>query len=258
MIVKCYPETSCNQRLKSHLTRNGFYRHMKIKWYFISILTLIVSYLLCISLHAVAADSDSKRWGIVTKNPVDQTEPPSKEDEKATDDKNKASAETPSTEAISADQKKENLTTKPSATEASDKKMQKTTPSEKPQSSKTPTSGSKAGQPIKEKITWADEKQEQTCNGYLEQLQEQFLKTRHYSIQGVPCKTADHAETFLQIADKCDKECPKGFVEASGYTSRIMRNIRFLGKLGNDKCTDTLPVTKSNPKTIPDTSQPKN
>jgi hypothetical protein len=89
-------------------------------------------------------------------------------------------------------------------------------------------------------IDWSSEGQKKTCAGYLEKLRSLFLKTRHYSIQGASCDTAESAAAFLDAMETCQRNCPRGLLEHSGYTERIIRNIRYLEKLGNDRCSGTL------------------
>ena len=87
-------------------------------------------------------------------------------------------------------------------------------------------------------IKWENEAQEAKCNAYLEPLKENFLKTRHYSIQGDPCYTADYARSFLSVAADCERDCPKGFMEKKGFTNTIVRNISWLNKSGSERCLD--------------------
>jgi hypothetical protein len=87
-------------------------------------------------------------------------------------------------------------------------------------------------------IKWENEAQEAKCNAYLEPLRENFLKTRHYSIQGDPCYTADYAKSFLSVAVDCERDCPKGFMEKKGFTKTIVRNINWLEKSGSERCLE--------------------
>jgi len=232
----------------------------------ITALALIVVYGFGTPLQTVSADSGTKRWGIVTKTPVEEGNTVSREAEKSavTPDGPPTDAVTPPT--VPGDQKQGSPTTTPATSDAKESAVQKAPENKtmktgspaKTTDSKSQDSASKPEQPEQKKIKWDNENQKKVCENYLQQLQAQFLKTRHYSIQGVPCKTADHAEEFLQVADKCENECPKGLIESSGYTSRIVRNIKFLEKLGNDKCDDTLPATDTAPNPTSDASQSSN
>ena len=83
---------------------------------------------------------------------------------------------------------------------------------------------------------WTDQALKEKCHSYLEQMRALFLKTRHYSIQGASCETAEHATAFLEISQSCEGECPEGLIEGKGYSDRILRNIRYLEKLGIERC----------------------
>ncbi len=87
-------------------------------------------------------------------------------------------------------------------------------------------------------IKWKNEAQKTRCNGYLASLKETFLKARYYSIQGVPCRTAENAQSFMTLIEHCKRDCPDGLLEKQGYTSRIVRNLRWLNKLGTERCPD--------------------
>jgi hypothetical protein len=91
---------------------------------------------------------------------------------------------------------------------------------------------------VEPKIAWASDQQKQVCEAYLKDLQEHFMKARHFSIQGVPCNTAEHSSAFLSISEKCRQDCPPGLLEQKGYTPRIVRNITYLEKLGKDRCVE--------------------
>lgn len=101
------------------------------------------------------------------------------------------------------------------------------------------TAATRKGNPP-QAIDWSSEGQKKTCDGYLKDLRSLFLKTRHYSIQGASCDTAESAAAFLDSMEKCQRNCPEGLLEHSGYTERIIRNIRYLEKLGNDRCSGSL------------------
>ena len=87
-------------------------------------------------------------------------------------------------------------------------------------------------------IKWKNEAQKTECNAYLALLKESFLKARYYSIQGVPCGTAENARSFMTLIDNCKRDCPDGFLKKNGYTSRIIRNLSWLEKLGAERCPD--------------------
>lgn len=85
-------------------------------------------------------------------------------------------------------------------------------------------------------LDWTDPAQRKRCEGYRKQLRDLFVRTRYYSIQGDACATADHAKSALELAETCRSGCPKGFLEASGYNGRILRNWRWLRELGANQC----------------------
>jgi hypothetical protein len=96
-------------------------------------------------------------------------------------------------------------------------------------------------------IKWASNGQKTTCETYLMQMRDLFLKTRNQSINGVSCDTAKHAGNFLRLAERCKRNCPEGLLEKKGYTNRIMRELSFLESRGPDLCkavppTNTTPV----------------
>jgi len=243
---------------------------------------IILSILVSVALsNAAIADQEpdgSPRWGIVTKKPVagEETPPadarrpnvdPESEDSDASPESSESTHQGPAIPTKGhpdTDNRKSETTAEGVLREPS----QVTTPAKKtgaePSSNKTksknqnPSAPSKTPIQTSTAIKWDSEAQKATCDGYLKQLQDLFLKTRHYSIQGVPCETADHSDAFLQVADKCEKECPQDLLEKSGYTSRIMRNINWLNKLGNDKCSDNLPAIKTDSESRSAAPHPKN
>ena len=48
------------------------------------------------------------------------------------------------------------------------------------------------------------------------------------------------AAAFLESIQMVQQNCPEDLLEHSGYTDRIIRNIRYLEKLGNDGCDQSL------------------
>ena len=89
-----------------------------------------------------------------------------------------------------------------------------------------------------EMIEWEDEAQKSRCSAYLAGLKDAFLKARYFSIQGIPCSTAENARAFMNLIDTCKNECPAGFLKNNGYTSRVIRNLSWLEKLGTDRCLE--------------------
>jgi hypothetical protein len=244
------------------------------------ILSTLVSVALSIAARADQEPDGSPRWGIVTKKPVAGEETPPADARQPNVDTESAEPDTSSENSESThqgpaiptkghpDTDNDNRKSEATAEGVEREPSQVTPPAKKtgaaPSSNKTKSKNQNPSAPSKTPIQtptaikWDSEAQKATCDGYLKQLQDLFLRTRHYSIQGVPCETADHADAFLQVANKCEKECPKGLLEKSGYTSRIMRNINWLNKLGNDKCSDNLPAIKKDSESKSAAPLPKN
>lgn len=215
---------------------------MHIYRYFVVILLLIFQNDIGTPREEAWADSTINRWGIVTKNPAK---------EEVTPPKNDGDVQVKSSESVMPSLSEKDGHTQDDSHKPADsgakKRPEHSSPAkgtlessapEKKSDSKSPSATKKTEKPARKKIKWANENQKTTCEKYLEQLKVQFLKTRHYSIQGVPCDTADHAKQFLALADTCKKDCPQGLLEQSGYTNRIIRNINWLEKLGNDRCEE--------------------
>lgn len=80
--------------------------------------------------------------------------------------------------------------------------------------------------------------QKETCATQLKHLRELFIKTRHYAVQRAPCDTAESGAAFLRIIEKCRQDCPPQFLEQNGYTSRIIRHMTSLHKIGEGRCRD--------------------
>lgn len=85
-------------------------------------------------------------------------------------------------------------------------------------------------------LPWKNENQKARCEAYLGQMRENFLKARYHSIQGDSCNTAGYSRAFLSLVEICKRECPEGFLEKSGYTTRIIRNLNSLEELGTKRC----------------------
>jgi len=93
---------------------------------------------------------------------------------------------------------------------------------------------SKPCEPIS--VEWETDAQKSRCTSYLEQLKKSFLDARYGSVQGDSCNTARHADKFLSLVDACQGECPERFMEASGFSGRIIDNLRVLRQLGTRRC----------------------
>lgn len=89
---------------------------------------------------------------------------------------------------------------------------------------------------LQEKLKWKNDRQKAECKAYVDQLKDCFLKTRYYSIQGDSCVTAQYAAACLKLTEQCRKDCPPGFLEAHGYSDRIIRNWGRLKILGKEGC----------------------
>lgn len=78
--------------------------------------------------------------------------------------------------------------------------------------------------------------QKESCETYLKQLRELFLKTRQYATRRVPCKAAENGAAFLRVIETCKRDCPPQTLERNGYNARIVRYITSLHKIGEDRC----------------------
>ncbi len=105
---------------------------------------------------------------------------------------------------------------------------------------------------------WQNEAQEARCTALVAALRSAFANARYYSIRGDACRTAQHASRFLETAEACRKDCPQWYLERSGYTKRITRNVSILLKLGEKRCKDwdvrgeEEPTTGSGNDTLPE------
>ena len=226
--------------------------------YYILMLPIMMGSLLFANLSAAADQSPregNNRWGITTKEPVVEEEDIKKEveendaDEQSThkdnlhdkkmidreDDQGDADAEVE--DVGGANKTEENRRV--------DEKSAKESQTDPIAPAKTEGIGKKKAEELsqdqKEReslIKWKNEAQKTKCNGYLTSLKESFLKARYYSIQGVPCGTAEHARSFMTLIDQCNRDCPDEFLKKNGYTARIIRNLSWLEKLGSERCPD--------------------
>ena len=177
----------------------------------------------------------SSRWGITTKKNLENpTDTVLEETESAPDAGSHGSVTTSSTE---------QATPSPSLDADETKKIDPTqsqSPDKPASTKKNQTTAATRTEIPPQAIEWSSEGQKKACDGYLEDLRSLFLKTRHYSIQGASCDTAESAAAFLDSMETCQRNCPQGLLEYSGYSKRIIRNIRYLEKLGNDRCSGSL------------------
>ena len=86
--------------------------------------------------------------------------------------------------------------------------------------------------------TWDNEAQESRCTALVDTLRSSFANARYHSIRGDACRTAQYASKFLETAEACRMDCPQGYLERSGYTERITRNVGILLQLGEKRCMD--------------------
>ena len=87
-------------------------------------------------------------------------------------------------------------------------------------------------------LKWKDDKQRLQCETLLKKLQKSLDKARTYSIRGDTCATARHANGFMDLADRCNKKCPDGFLKSNGYSEKIIQNVKVLSELGKKACLD--------------------
>ena len=221
---------------------------------------IMMAFLFC--LHdspAVSSDSTgTRRWGITPKEPLADEEkengnkakkkPDASEaiqNEGLPNDKKTTSGESPLEKETPAEKKTEHQVSgqKPKAGGAKGKADPSTGKSDTkiPESTKTKPENQKQV----ERIKWKDEKQKIKCEAYLGELKENFLKARHYSIQGQACGTAEYSRKFLKTVDRCKQDCPQNFLAQKGYTKRIVRNLSWLEKLGAERCPEMDSEVKS-------------
>jgi hypothetical protein len=87
-------------------------------------------------------------------------------------------------------------------------------------------------------LKWKDDKQRLQCETLLKKLQKSLDKARTYSIRGDTCATARHANSFMDLTDRCNKKCPDGFLKSNGYSEKIIQNVKVLSELGKKACLD--------------------
>lgn len=87
-------------------------------------------------------------------------------------------------------------------------------------------------------LKWENDAQRLQCETLLKKLQKSLGKARTYSIRGDTCATARHANGFMDLTDRCNKECPDGFLKSNGYSEKIIQNVKVLSELGKKACLD--------------------
>ena len=196
----------------------------------------VVMLVLILSPVAIPADEEapsSSRWGITTKKNLEQP--------RITEEIEETQSDPEETQAIAPALPNHQGASSPSVNTDGNVKVDPTQQPSPDKQTSTDKSHTKAATGNTSKaIDWSSEGQKKACDGYLKDLRSLFLKTRHYSIQGASCDTAESAAAFLDSMGKCQRNCPEGLLERNGYTERIIRNIRYLEKLGNDRCSGSL------------------
>lgn len=212
----------------------------------IPLATVIALTLSPLATPADQQESPGARWGITTKKNLEEVQKTAPEGtEAAREITTQATDAHPSTDSVATSANDQADTTIAPQSDAP-AKAGITTKAEPP--AKTDTAATKKSF-TPQVIHWSGEQQKQRCEAYLNDLRSLFLKTRHYSIQGASCDTAVSAAAFLKSMKTCQQNCPQGLLGYSGYTDRIIRNIRYLEKLGNDRCSGSLtppaPISKT-------------
>ncbi|RJQ49974.1 MAG: hypothetical protein C4530_22395 [Desulfobacteraceae bacterium] len=100
--------------------------------------------------------------------------------------------------------------------------------------------GKKISHPKPKQIQWSSTDQKNRCESYLIGIQEAFRNARYFSIAGDGCSTGRSSKSFLDRIEQCEKDCPEGYLKASGYTEQIIRNVDVLYELGMKLCLRTI------------------
>jgi hypothetical protein len=100
-------------------------------------------------------------------------------------------------------------------------------------------------------VQWKDENQKSHRQSYLVQLYDSLYKARNYYLRVDPCKSAAQTTMFLEVAEKCIKDCPAGILEVAGYSRRIMCKASWLKELNTKRCK-FLDSTQPDPSKSPD------
>jgi hypothetical protein len=87
-------------------------------------------------------------------------------------------------------------------------------------------------------MAWENPDQQARCEAYLPRLKQAYGQTRNYSMRGDPCSAARYGKVFMDLVDACQKECPKGFLEANGYSSRSISKANVHYEVGKKKCPE--------------------
>lgn len=206
-----------------------------MRFRFVNIVVLLVLILSPVAIPADEREPSSSRWGITTKKNLEQP--------RITEEIEETKSGPEETQAIAPALPTDQAAPSPSVNTDGNVKIdptQQPSPDKQTSTDKSHTKAATRKGNKSKAIDWSSEGQKKACDGYLKDLRSLFLKTRHYSIQGASCETAESAAAFLDSMGKCQRNCPEGLLEHSGYTERIIRNIRYLEKLGNDRCSGSL------------------
>lgn len=85
-------------------------------------------------------------------------------------------------------------------------------------------------------VNWKDEDQKKSCERKAREIREHFLRARDFSIQGDSCSSEEEARSFGEKLQELKKLCPSGFAEQSGFTPKVVKNVRTLESLGKKRC----------------------
>jgi hypothetical protein len=96
--------------------------------------------------------------------------------------------------------------------------------------------GTQAGKAKAQEIQWSSPEQKKRCEGYLPAIRSSAAKARDASIEADPCGCASHAKEFQAGTDRAKADCPPGFLEAEGIGPRMVKNLKTLRTLGEERC----------------------
>ena len=85
-------------------------------------------------------------------------------------------------------------------------------------------------------LAWRDEEQKKACEKLAQEVRQHFIRAREFSIQGDACSSEAQARAFREGLEKIKGECPQGFAEQSGFSPKVVKNVRALETLGRERC----------------------
>jgi len=100
----------------------------------------------------------------------------------------------------------------------------------------TPAAATVDGSVSKGGPAWKDEEHKRRCEMFVSALRINLSKARDLSIQGDSCGSAEHAQLFQEDLAEAEKACPAGFLTRSGFSDRVVRNVKTLYVLGKKRC----------------------